>query len=73
MYKNAKLDFKQKHAILNVRKRQNFLVRISKHKSQLPCDGSWLFLALCQIGLMSRIYKMINLRLLSDLSSFLVI
>ncbi|MEM5153173.1 hypothetical protein AACA95_09505 [Enterococcus faecalis] len=29
--------------------------------------------ALCQIGLMSRIYKMINLRLLSDLSSFLVI
>lgn len=30
-------------------------------------------MALCQIGLMSRIYKMINLRLLSDLSSFLVI
>ncbi len=32
-----------------------------------------MIMALCQIGLMSRIYKMINLRLLSDLSSFLVI
>ncbi|WP_325167203.1 alpha-glucosidase/alpha-galactosidase [Enterococcus casseliflavus] len=35
---------------------------------EVPC-----LVALCQIGLMSRIYKMINLRLLSDLSSFLVI
>lgn len=35
--------------------------------------GKFDSLALCQIGLMSRIYKMINLRLLSDLSSFLVI
>lgn len=36
-------------------------------------DADRQTLALCQIGLMSRIYKMINLRLLSDLSSFLVI
>lgn len=36
-------------------------------------DIEFGLMALCQIGLMSRIYKMINLRLLSDLSSFLVI
>ncbi|MFZ6624606.1 hypothetical protein ACOXU5_02820 [Vagococcus fluvialis] len=46
--------------------------------SMMPVSRRYMVLsliiqALCQIGLMSRIYKMINLRLLSDLSSFLVI